>query len=50
MRFYQRLMADIRRSIGSGTFAQFCRSDPRCEMGPADVPPEVAQDGERGLA
>jgi queuine tRNA-ribosyltransferase len=38
-RFYQRLMEDIRRSIASGTFAQFCRTDPRCLLGPAPLSP-----------
>ena len=33
-RFYQRLMADIRASIESGTFADFVASDPRSRMGP----------------
>ncbi len=36
IRFYQRLMADIRRSIADGTFAQFRREDPRCDLGPRD--------------
>lgn len=36
MRFYQRLMADIRGAIGQGTFAEFVRRDPRCELGPSD--------------
>src|SRR5204862_2193489 len=34
MRFYQRLMADIRSAIGRGEFALFCRTDPRCRVGP----------------
>jgi queuine tRNA-ribosyltransferase len=34
IRFYQRLMADIRRSIGEGRFDEFRRTDPRCELGP----------------
>ena len=33
-RFYQRLMADIRASIESGTFADFVASDPRSRLGP----------------
>ena len=42
IRFYQRLMEDIRRSIASGTFAQFRRNDPRCSLGPSgDEPPEA---------
>ena len=35
IRFYQRLMADIRRAIGEGTFERFRQSDPRCALGPA---------------
>ncbi|MGD0460864.1 MAG: tRNA guanosine(34) transglycosylase Tgt [Tepidisphaeraceae bacterium] len=34
MRFYQRLMADIRRSIGEGSFDSLVRSDARCGLGP----------------
>jgi queuine tRNA-ribosyltransferase len=33
-RFYQRFMADIRRSLAEGTFAAFLASDPRCALGP----------------
>ena len=36
IRFYQRLMADIRRAIGDGTFAEFRREDPRSTLGPAE--------------
>jgi queuine tRNA-ribosyltransferase len=35
IRFYQRLMSDIRSSIANGTFESFCRVDPRCRLGPA---------------
>jgi queuine tRNA-ribosyltransferase len=35
IRFYQRLMADIRRWIGEGRFADFVASDPRCRLGPS---------------
>ena len=35
IRFYQRLMEDIRRAIASGTFAEFRQNDPRCKLGPA---------------
>jgi queuine tRNA-ribosyltransferase len=45
IRFYQRLLADIRQAIGDGRFAQFAASDPRCMIGPAD---SIAQ--ERDLA
>jgi queuine tRNA-ribosyltransferase len=34
IRFYQRLMADIRKSIQGGTFAEFQRNDPRSTLGP----------------
>jgi queuine tRNA-ribosyltransferase len=34
IRFYQRLMADVRRAIGAGTFGAFRRDDPRCGLGP----------------
>lgn len=43
VRFYQRLMEDIRRAIETGTFVQFRQSDPRCSLGPAgDEPPPAA--------
>jgi queuine tRNA-ribosyltransferase len=42
MRFYQRLMADIRRAIGDGSFAEFRREDPRSTLGPAEEDREVA--------
>lgn len=35
MRFYQRLMADIRRALAEGSFQQFRANDPRCVLGPA---------------
>jgi queuine tRNA-ribosyltransferase len=34
MRFYQRLMSDIRRAIGRGEYDSFRRNDPRCRIGP----------------
>jgi queuine tRNA-ribosyltransferase len=34
VRFYQRLMADVRRAIGEGRFDAFRQSDPRCALGP----------------
>jgi queuine tRNA-ribosyltransferase len=37
MRFYQRLMADVRRSITEGNFEQFRRTDPRCSLGPRNA-------------
>jgi tRNA-guanine family transglycosylase len=36
IRFYQRLMADIRKSIQGGTFAEFQRNDPRSTLGPRE--------------
>ena len=35
MRFYQRLMADVRRSIGEGNFGAFAIGDPRSLLGPS---------------
>ena len=35
IRFYQRLMADVRQSIRDGRFEQFRKTDPRCLLGPA---------------
>lgn len=35
IRFYQRLMEDIRRAIAAGTFSHFRQTDPRCRLGPA---------------
>jgi queuine tRNA-ribosyltransferase len=35
IRFYQRLMADVRQSIRDGRFEQFRKTDPRCILGPA---------------
>jgi queuine tRNA-ribosyltransferase len=43
IRFYQRLMADIRRAIGGGTFAEFRRMDPRCQLGPSGGEAENGQ-------
>jgi queuine tRNA-ribosyltransferase len=34
VRFYQRLMADIRQAIAGQTFETFCRQDPRAGLGP----------------
>ena len=34
VRFYQRLMNDIRRAIASGRFDSFYREDARCRLGP----------------
>ncbi|HEX3358671.1 MAG TPA: tRNA guanosine(34) transglycosylase Tgt [Tepidisphaeraceae bacterium] len=35
IRFYQRLMADVRQSIRDGRFDGFCTTDPRARLGPA---------------
>jgi queuine tRNA-ribosyltransferase len=35
MRFYQRLMADMRLAIEEGRFAQFRGADPRCRLAPS---------------
>lgn len=45
IRFFQRLMEDIRRSIEAGTFAQFRQTDPRCSLGPASDEPRAAVEG-----
>jgi queuine tRNA-ribosyltransferase len=37
IRFFQRLMADIRRAIGEGTFDHWRRSDPRAAQGPSSA-------------
>jgi queuine tRNA-ribosyltransferase len=36
MRFYQRLMADVRSAIGQGRFEEFRRNDPRSSLGPRE--------------
>jgi queuine tRNA-ribosyltransferase len=35
MRFYQRLMADVRLAIEEGRFAQFRGADLRCRLAPS---------------
>lgn len=35
IRFYQRLMADLRQSIAAGEFDRFRLNDPRCVLGPS---------------
>jgi queuine tRNA-ribosyltransferase len=37
VRFYQRLMADIRKAIRDGVFEEFRKSDPRSTLGPSEV-------------
>jgi queuine tRNA-ribosyltransferase len=39
IRFYQRLMADLRRAIEQETFGAFARTDPRCRLGPSNDGP-----------
>jgi queuine tRNA-ribosyltransferase len=34
VRFYQRLMSDVRRAIADGRFDAFRQADPRCKLGP----------------
>mgnify|MGYP000381769730 CR=1 FL=1 len=36
VRFYQRLMADVRVAIAAGRFEQFRQTDPRCRLGPGE--------------
>jgi queuine tRNA-ribosyltransferase len=45
MRFYQRLMADVRRAIAGGTFGDFLATDPRCGLGPRTGEAGGAGDG-----
>jgi queuine tRNA-ribosyltransferase len=40
IRFYQRLMADIRQAIADGAFDTFIRLDPRATLGPAETKDE----------
>jgi queuine tRNA-ribosyltransferase len=37
IRFFQRLMSDIRRAIGEGSFERFAREDPRSRLGPSEA-------------
>ena len=43
VRFYQRLMADIRRAIEEGKFEVFSRTDPRCALGPSPADAKLAR-------
>jgi queuine tRNA-ribosyltransferase len=40
VRFYQRLMADVRQSIREGRFERFAEGDPRCVLGPSEPEPQ----------
>jgi queuine tRNA-ribosyltransferase len=44
VRFYQRLMQDLRAAIREGTFEQFRTSDPRCGLGPRVVEDQMASE------
>lgn len=49
VRFYQRLMADLRSAIGESRLEAFVAADPRCRLGPnedADPAPDDATAGE----
>ena len=43
IRFYQRLMADIRQAIARRDFEQFWRTDPRCLLGPPGSSEDVTR-------
>ena len=47
LRFYQRLMADLRRAVEEGRSGDFLAADPRCRVGPAGEtpaePPDAAE-------
>jgi queuine tRNA-ribosyltransferase len=45
IRFYQRLMADLRRAIAEGTLSHLVATDPRCRLGPGE-----SSDGPSGSA
>jgi len=44
IRFYQRLMQDLRQAIREGTFQQFRQADPRCGLGPRLVEAQTADE------
>jgi queuine tRNA-ribosyltransferase len=48
IRFYQRLMADARRSIAEGNFERFQRTDPRCSLGPREPTAVAGSDDNAG--
>jgi queuine tRNA-ribosyltransferase len=43
VRFYQRLMVDLRASIADGTFERFARQDARCGLGPGEANQGIEQ-------
>ncbi|MGA2581855.1 MAG: tRNA guanosine(34) transglycosylase Tgt [Tepidisphaeraceae bacterium] len=45
IRFYQRLMADVRGAIAEGTFQRFRTTDPRAKLGPSESADEKSADG-----
>jgi tRNA-guanine family transglycosylase len=45
MRFYQRLMADIRSAIADGSFADMAKNDPRRLIEPAEVKASEVENG-----
>lgn len=44
IRFYQRLMKDIRSALASGSFERFRAMDPRCRLGPASDDTSTAEE------
>ena len=48
IRFYQRLMQDLRAAIREGTFEQFRSSDPRCALGPREGAAALHHGGTEG--
>ena len=46
IRFYQRLMSDLRQAIFSGRFEEFRRTDPRCKLGPREVDTKTEKETE----
>jgi len=48
IRFYQRLMADLRGAISGGSLGSFVTWDPRCRLGPGGLS-EVGKEGGSGV-
>ncbi|MFN4242678.1 MAG: tRNA guanosine(34) transglycosylase Tgt [Tepidisphaerales bacterium] len=46
IRFYQRLMADLRRAIAAGSATAFVATDPRCWVGPSEEEEPKGKDRE----